>query len=293
MSLLYTIIIPHYNQPALLKRLLSTIPFRKDIQIIVVDDCSPSSTQIELLTIQKEYPSIELYSTVVNGGAGKARNIGLHKARGRYIIFADADDFFSSNFNTVLDKYSNSSYDIIYFNIKSEFLGNESLRVQKYQSNFYLLENNLELAQKNIRYLFLSPWAKIILRQFLFDHNILFQETPIHNDAMFSATVALNAKKISYDSTILYVLTEQTNSVSKIINTSNISIRYGIFNTINKLYRDNHIDIFFSFEYTALRELWQRLSFIDFFNLIKSIHPNLFGIKAVFKHVFGYNKIRQ
>ena len=38
----YSIIIPHYNSPNLLKRMLNSIPEREDIEIIVVDDCSKS-----------------------------------------------------------------------------------------------------------------------------------------------------------------------------------------------------------------------------------------------------------
>ena len=37
-----SIIIPHYNSPNLLKRMLNSIPEREDIEIIVVDDCSKS-----------------------------------------------------------------------------------------------------------------------------------------------------------------------------------------------------------------------------------------------------------
>lgn len=38
----YSIIIPHYNAPHLLERCLKSIPVREDIQVIVVDDCSPA-----------------------------------------------------------------------------------------------------------------------------------------------------------------------------------------------------------------------------------------------------------
>ena len=42
MDYTYTIIIPHKNAPLLLQRCLDSIPFRDDIQIIVVDDDSSS-----------------------------------------------------------------------------------------------------------------------------------------------------------------------------------------------------------------------------------------------------------
>lgn len=48
----YTIIIPHYNIPSLLERCISSIPQRNDIQIIVIDDCSPNSQELRT-TIEK------------------------------------------------------------------------------------------------------------------------------------------------------------------------------------------------------------------------------------------------
>ena len=36
----YTLLIPHYNIPFLLRRLLKSVPRRDDLQVIVVDDCS-------------------------------------------------------------------------------------------------------------------------------------------------------------------------------------------------------------------------------------------------------------
>ena len=59
----YTIIIPHYNIPKLLCRLLLTIPVRDDGQVIVVDDCSSIETQVKLLKIKAEFPQVEWFST--------------------------------------------------------------------------------------------------------------------------------------------------------------------------------------------------------------------------------------
>ncbi len=42
----YSIIIPHYNIPKLLLRCVKSIPERDDVQIIVVDDCSPENVDL-------------------------------------------------------------------------------------------------------------------------------------------------------------------------------------------------------------------------------------------------------
>ena len=48
----YCVVIPHYNSPKLLSRMLKSVPEREDIQIIVVDDCSSKEAQEELTCLQ-------------------------------------------------------------------------------------------------------------------------------------------------------------------------------------------------------------------------------------------------
>ena len=78
---LISIIIPHYNTPALLKRLLDSIGFHEDVQIIVIDDNSTKDISL-YQAVQKEYQSdhtIFLKNDSGKKGAGAARNIGLER----------------------------------------------------------------------------------------------------------------------------------------------------------------------------------------------------------------------
>lgn len=79
----YTLIIPHYNIPYLLQRLLKTVPQRIDLQVIIVDDCSTKDLD-KLNQLKIDFKEIEWYSTGTNGGGGKARNVGLSHAKGQY-----------------------------------------------------------------------------------------------------------------------------------------------------------------------------------------------------------------
>ena len=54
-----------------------------------------------------------------NKGAGYARNVGLSLAKGKWLLFADADDFFNLGFLNVLDNYIDSDNDIVYFSANS------------------------------------------------------------------------------------------------------------------------------------------------------------------------------
>ena len=90
-----SVIVPVYNAQQYLKDTLDTILGQslKSIEIICVDDGSSD----ESLSILKDYQNKDSRLTVLtqqNQYAGVARNNGLNIARGKYVVFWDADDLF-------------------------------------------------------------------------------------------------------------------------------------------------------------------------------------------------------
>lgn len=89
-----SIIVPAYNAEEYLNRALDSIVNQvyKNIEIIVIDDCSTDNTK----NIIKEYADsddrIIPFYLVENKGVSAARNIGLKAATGDYIVFVDSDD---------------------------------------------------------------------------------------------------------------------------------------------------------------------------------------------------------
>lgn len=213
----YSIIIPHYNTPNLLIRCLSTIPIRKDIQVIVVDDQSEGSDNYKALYPELSRPYLEFYSTPKGGSAGRARNIGLQHAKGEWLIFADADDFFNYCFPDLLDKYAHNSEDVIFFNACSldtnDYTNtNRSSYVNQWISEYSI--NKIEIEFK-LRYLFGEPWGKFVKASLVKEYNIKFQETRIHNDTQFAYQVGYYSKNICVDQHAIYCITDRSQSVSK------------------------------------------------------------------------------
>ena len=112
----FSIIIPHYHIPDLLMRCLDSIPVRDDIQVIVVDDCSPEVDTYLLKYPALSRPFLELYHTPIGGSAGRARNIGMDHARGKWLIFIDADDFFVKDIDAILEAARDRTEDILFHN---------------------------------------------------------------------------------------------------------------------------------------------------------------------------------
>ena len=96
---LVSIIVPVHNAASSLHRALRSVLSQTltDYELILVDDCSADES-IGILTKYCELDErVRLFSTSRNSGPGAARNVGLKNARGRYIAFLDADDFWLRN----------------------------------------------------------------------------------------------------------------------------------------------------------------------------------------------------
>ena len=79
-----------------------TIGFKKNIQIILVNDGSPDDSGKICEKYQREYPDNIVYVEQKNAGVSAARNNGLKYAEGEIINFLDSDDKWGKT--AILDK---------------------------------------------------------------------------------------------------------------------------------------------------------------------------------------------
>ena len=115
-----SVIIPVWNQQFLITRTLESIPSRKNIEIIVIDDKSTDNTYKVLLDYKKEHKdkNIKLLHNMENKGVGYTFNRGIDNATGDYIVRIDSDDYFYTNqFNKIIDKELDGT-DMIYYNLE-------------------------------------------------------------------------------------------------------------------------------------------------------------------------------
>ena len=234
-EILYSIIIPHYNIPELLERVLESAPYDKDdVEVIVVDDRSDKEYD-RLLEVKKKYEAsgVRFYRNN-NGkkGAGTCRNIGLRHAAGRWLLFADADDRFTDDMYDIISEYKDSESDIIYFKTDSVNIstGEKSYRHTTYNDTVqrYLdegsHENELYLRQGSV-----NPWGKMIKRELVVENGIRFDETIVANDVTFSTQTGFYAKTVEAENRVVYVLTAREGSLTR-------SFDKNIYETRNRIF---------------------------------------------------------
>ena len=96
---LVTVYIPTYNRIELLKRAVDSVRQQtyKNIEVIIVDDCSTDETHRYLEEISNEDARIRYFLKKKNSGACASRNIAIESAKGKFITGLDDDDFFENN----------------------------------------------------------------------------------------------------------------------------------------------------------------------------------------------------
>ena len=94
MKKLATVIIPAFNAAQTIGDTLSSVSAQthRELEILVVDDCSTDGTGAIALDRAREDGRIRLIQTEQNSGVGAARNLGISNASGEYCAFIDADD---------------------------------------------------------------------------------------------------------------------------------------------------------------------------------------------------------
>lgn len=110
-----SIIVPCFNAEKYIEKCISSIIQNtfSDFEIIIVDDGSTDNSKGKILDfLNKDFRIKYFYQT--NSGVSSARNTGIEKATGDYIVFIDSDDDVSPNYlSDLFDNSNNGEYFVL------------------------------------------------------------------------------------------------------------------------------------------------------------------------------------
>jgi glycosyltransferase involved in cell wall biosynthesis len=178
-NVLFSVIVPVYNVENYLKQCLDSILIQdfKNFELILVNDGSTDSSSI----ICTAYEARDTRISVIhkeNGGLSEARNIGLLRAKGDYIIFTDSDDYWEGH--QVLEDLNcliNESNPDLIIHEESRFFSKKNV---EYKDNRRYIKNKTGDFKKEacllVYYdLFVAcAWDKIVRRTILIENNLFF-----------------------------------------------------------------------------------------------------------------------
>lgn len=211
---LFSIIIPHYNIPDLLMRCLGSIPVHPDFQVIVVDDCSPNAETYLSTYPQLSRPYLEYYTTAQGGSAGRARNVALSHAQGRWLICLDADDLFTPEAESLLRREADNPADVLFFGYRSVLSDdlNTPAKRNLYQKLFVQYAKDHD--DRPLRYQFEAMWGKVFRRSMVEEHQIRCDETRYSNDVTFSLLCGIYARQTAVFTEPLFLITSREDSLA-------------------------------------------------------------------------------
>lgn len=134
---LISIIIPTFNRCELLQKAIDSILAQtcRKWELIIIDDGSTDNTSV-LLESYKDNRRIKSYYQD-NQGVSIARNYGVKKSTGDYIIFLDSDDIFYPDLIQTLYNFNFENYDFICWQVKKVIDGKEKLWKAKKLGGMY------------------------------------------------------------------------------------------------------------------------------------------------------------
>nr|QQZ01598.1 glycosyl transferase [Streptomyces sp.] len=91
---LVSVVMPVYNSAATLGAAIRSVltQTHSDLELLVTDDKSSDGSMDLLMEFARQDERVRPESAPEQGGAGRARNLAIERARGDYVAFLDSDD---------------------------------------------------------------------------------------------------------------------------------------------------------------------------------------------------------
>lgn len=196
-----SVIVPVYNTEKYLKRCLDSLVNQtlKEIEIIIINDCSPDNSKQILNKYEKKYNNVKVFHNKTNKGIGYNRNFGIEKATGEYIGFIDSDDYVDMTmYEKLYNKAKKDDLELVVCNFHKMLEKENSL--EEITPDFIIEEQKNTVLEKTPSLLSkvnLAPWNKLYKRSLL-GSDIRFPEKLKYEDAIVVVKALARSKKIGF-----------------------------------------------------------------------------------------------
>ena len=180
-----------------------------DLEILLIDNGSNDQSGQICENYAAQFSNITAYH-IPNKGVSSARNFGLSKAKGDFICFVDADDYLVGNLFSDVESQLDSQLDLLvfsYYNLIEKNLSeiDRSAKIlptegKKDKSDFIALFQELFLTD-----MMYTVWNKIYRREFLEEHQIVFESYELGEDVRFNLSVYQHVNTVFLVKSAYYV----------------------------------------------------------------------------------------
>lgn len=217
-----SIIIPVYNVEAYIEKCVQSLQLQdiptQEYEIIIVNDGSPDNSRQVVLELMKQFDNI-VFIDQENKGVSLARNAGIDKASGKYLLFIDPDDYIEHNtIARILNTADEMEAEITILGYKflnsDNTLRNEIL-LAEFKGNLYSGIEAYYISRVNM---VIDPDRSVAIlfkRDFMNSNNLRYiSEVPYLEDGEFIARILCLAERCIFEGGSFYMRTTRAGSAT-------------------------------------------------------------------------------
>ena len=209
----FSVIVPCWRGAVqYLPKLFDSIPEKEEIEIIVVDNSKEALRREEIASDRE----ITLLHSAPERHAGGSRNDGMAVAKGKWLLFADADDYYTPDAFDIYYEHLDTNAEIVYTGMGGVYIdtGEHSDRGDGYALMCHEYCKGVR-SELSMRIGFSSPCCKMVSHDLVDREGLLYDEIRAGNDIYFSLTSGYLAKKIEVVDAVTYIATVNRGSLTQ------------------------------------------------------------------------------
>ncbi len=211
-----TVIVPVYNAENFLRTSLESLVHQtidlNDMEVLLIDDGSVDHSFAIMEEYAVQYPCIKVFRKQ-NEGASVTRNYGIMRASGKYIMYLDADDYWSPETVASVTSFFDAHYDevdlVTYKELSIHVDGRKEEHIR-----YSILKHSGVYDLSIGDYAFITQTRMNVCVKNLLKNNILFNtESDFHEDQKYCTEILIQKMKIGYCNKATYFYVHQAESI--------------------------------------------------------------------------------
>lgn len=211
--ILVSVIVPVYNVYKWIDQCMESIISQTftDFEVILVNDGSTDGSEVKCREWERKDNRVKVISKE-NGGPSIARNCGIQKAQGEFLVFIDSDDwvdptYLEKLYNAIIDNNAVMSECDIY-----RFNNNTGEKTYRNCAGSVGIKYTLE---EHMKYGYTAIWKCMVKKSLFVDWGITFPNCHSESRAVYPLLLAISGGIANVQEALYYYRRFRTNSLSE------------------------------------------------------------------------------